>query len=143
MYLTKIFFFFTDFNYYTSWHQNPNVNNYHLEHLSTVMPPNSLPVVQTSINLFKNNNNNNRKIEKMDINIPRHYCKCGKSYKFFRHLNYHKKWECEKNLMCNLCEHISKSKRALEHHFKKHLPQQNKQKPQLQGPYNPSPSEQQ
>lgn len=32
-----------------------------------------------------------------------HACECGRSYANLRHLVYHKKWECGKELRCHIC----------------------------------------
>lgn len=46
-------------------------------------------------------------------------CDCGRSYKNLRHLTYHRKWECGKDLRCQCCFKKFFYKSHLSGHLKK------------------------
>lgn len=58
--------------------------------------------------------------EPMSDTEKRHYCKCGKSYKFRKHLNFHMKWECGKSLICDLCSKTFTLRGSYLEHMRQH-----------------------
>lgn len=58
---------------------------------------------------------NDRNSTKMAV---RAVCVCGRTFSYKQNLTYHKKWECGRILMCNICQKSFKVKSHLLKHLR-------------------------